>query len=112
MREFGQPDVTAADRKRPRVLLLSFTHAAGHNFQRVSRDVILFAPLCGKFDNDVVPDAAMEQQAIGRVLRPGQRRPVRVHRIVLQSPAGGDTVDRAMIRRNTALEVIKAVTSD
>ena len=54
----------------------------------------------------------MEQQAIGRVLRPGQRRPVRVHRIVLQSPTGGDTVDAAMIRRNTAPEIIQAVTSD
>jgi hypothetical protein len=43
--EFGQKDVIAADKLRPRVLLLSFDHAAGHNFQYVSRDVVLFAPL-------------------------------------------------------------------
>ena len=36
------------DQRRPRVLLLSFQHAAGHNFQYVSRDAVLFAPLdCG-----------------------------------------------------------------
>ena len=54
----------------------------------------------------------MRVQAIGRVLRPGQKRKVRVHRIVLQSPSGGGTVDQAIVKRNTAEGVIKAVTSD
>jgi SNF2 family DNA or RNA helicase len=53
----------------------------------------------------------MEQQAIGRVFRPGQTRDVRIHRIVLHGPTGQNTIDQMIVERNTEEATIKAVTS-
>jgi SNF2 family DNA or RNA helicase len=54
----------------------------------------------------------MEQQAIGRVFRPGQTRDVRVHRILLRGPSGQQTIDSMIVERNTDEATIKAVTSN
>ena len=54
----------------------------------------------------------MEQQAIGRVYRPGQTRNVRVHRLVLHGPKGEPTVDQTLVERNTEESTIMAATSD
>ena len=102
-------DQLESDRKRPRVLILPFAHAAGHNFQYVSSHVILFAPLYE--GEDAVAATAKEQQAMGRVFRPGQRSPVQVYRIVLQGPKGEATLDREMIARNRDEKTIQAATS-
>jgi hypothetical protein len=107
--EFGQPDLTEQDRERPRVALLRFEHAAGHNFQRVSHNVIMYAPLW--LDEDGVGAAAKEQQAIGRVNRPGQTKTVFVHRIMLQGPKGEKTIDHSLVERNTDKERIAKATS-
>ena len=107
--EFSQIDQLESDRKRPRVLILPFAHAAGHNFQYVSNHVILFAPLYE--GEDAVAATAKEQQAIGRVFRPGQRSPVRVYRIILKGPKGEATLDREMIARNRDEKTIQAATS-
>jgi hypothetical protein len=107
--EFSQVDQLETDRKRPRVLILPFAHAAGHNFQYVSRHVILFAPLYE--GDDAVAATAKEQQAIGRVFRPGQRSPVQVYRIILKGPKGEATLDREMIARNQDEKTIQAATS-
>ena len=63
LREFSQVDITAEDAARPRVLLLSFAHAAGHNFQYACCNVVMVAPLC----RDPIASTAQEQQAICRV---------------------------------------------
>ena len=46
--------------------------------------------------------AANEQQAIGRVMRIGQRRDVTLHRIVAEGPAGQRTVEAHVVERNTS----------
>ena len=91
------------------MLLLPFEHAAGHNFQYVSHHVVLFAPLWR--GDDPVAATAKEQQAIGRVFRPGQKQAVVVHRIVLKGPGGEDTLDKEMIARNRDPKTIQAATS-
>ena len=74
-RAFIVPDVTDGDqRTTPRVLLLPFSLATGHNLQFVSADVVLFSPL---FLTDRVASVAAECQAIKRCFRPFQ--PVVVH---------------------------------
>eukprot|EP00942_MAST-04A_sp_MAST-4A-sp1_P009687 g9687.t1 len=45
IRLYSSIDISDGDRLNPRVLLLPFSHAAGHNFQYVGKDVILYAPL-------------------------------------------------------------------
>ena len=55
----------------------------------------------------------MEQQAIGRVLRPGQRNPVcYVYRLELKGPAGETTIDAELLARNTSKEAIDQATSN
>ena len=63
LRDFSQVDITAEDAARPRVLLLSFDHAAGHNFQYACCNVVMVAPLC----RESIASTAQEQQAICRV---------------------------------------------
>ena len=104
--QFGDEDITEEDAvMRPRVLVLPFRACAGFNFQHVSRDVVLYAPLW--LSEDGVAAASKETQGIGRVARPGQKRSVRVHRILLQSPAGEKTVDHRVKELNTS-EYVKA----
>ena len=69
----------------------------------------LFAPL---FEgDDAVSATAKQQQAIGRVFRPGQRGEVQVYRILLRGLNGEATLDREMIARNRDEKTIQAATS-
>ena len=108
---FRHVDVTDEDRKRPRILLLSFEQAAGHNLQHACHNVILFEPVYS--GRDAVADASVEQQAIGRVVRQGQTHDVvTVIRLVLKSPDGSNSIDDAIIMRNTDEHVLHAATSN
>lgn len=107
---YQRGDATAEDKKRPRVLVLHFEHAAGLNLQTECHDMILFSPLYvgeGGATSDPVSDASTEQQAIGRVFRPGQPNPVvNVFRIEVRGPADEECLDGQLIRRNTDEETI------
>ena len=110
-------DVTEEDKKRPRVLVLHFEHAAGLNLQAECHNLILFTPLYvgeGGTTGDPVVDASTELQAIGRVFRPGQpQKEVHVYRIDVQGPRGEECLDGHLIRRNTDKETIEmAVNAD
>lgn len=110
-------DVTEEDKKRPRVLVLHFEHAAGLNLQAECNNMILFTPLYigeGGTSGDPVSDASTELQAIGRVFRPGQpKSKVNVYRIEVQGPKGEECLDGHLIRRNTDKETIEmAVNAD
>ena len=107
---YQRGDATAEDRKRPRVLVLHFEHAAGLNLQTECHDLVLFTPLYvgeGGTTSDPVSDASTEQQAIGRVFRPGQPSPkVNVYRIEVRGPGDEECLDGQLIRRNTDEETI------
>jgi hypothetical protein len=133
---FSRPDLR--DPEAPRVLLLSFDHSSALNLQLVSHDgappptphaaaspprpfhlsstscfcaVVFYSPLWGD-DTNGVHAAANEQQAIGRVLRIGQRRDVNVHRILAKGPKGQETIEERVVKRNTSEWVMKqAVTN-
>jgi len=94
-------DATEEDRKRPRVLVLHFEHAAGLNLQQECYNLILFTPLyvgSGGSSSDPVADASTELQAVGRVFRPGQTRPiVNVYRIEVRGPNGEECLDGQLI---------------
>jgi superfamily II DNA or RNA helicase len=110
-------DVTKEDKKRSRVLLLHFEHAAGLNLQTECNNLILFSPLYvgeGGPTSDHVSDVSTELQAIGRVMRPGQTQPqVYVYRIEVKGPDGEECLDGQLIRRNTDAETIsEAVNAD
>lgn len=110
-------DVTEEDKKRPRVLVLHFAHAAGLNLQAECNNMILFTPLyegVGGTSGDPVSDASTELQAIGRVFRPGQpKSKVNVYRIEVTGPDGEECLDSHLIRRNTDEDTIKmAVNAD
>jgi len=98
-------DVTEEDKRRPRVLVLHFEHAAGLNLQAECNNLILFTPLYigdGGTTGDPVNDASTELQAIGRVFRPGQpKSKVNVYRIEVKGPNGQECLDGQLIRRNT-----------
>jgi len=98
-------DATEEDRKRPRVLVLHYDHAAGLNLQTECHDLILFTPLYvgeGGATSDAVSDTSTELQAIGRVFRPGQTHPqVNVWRIELRGDNDEECLDGQLIRRNT-----------
>lgn len=98
-------DVTEEDRRRARVLVLNFEHAAGLNLQTESNNLILFTPLYvgeGGATGDDVADASTELQAIGRVYRPGQtKKEVNVYRIEVRGPNNEECLDGQIIRRNT-----------
>ena len=55
--------------------------------------------------------AANEQQAIGRVHRPGQTKDVHVHRLLLHGPTGQRTIDHRIFDRNTDRNVILQATN-
>lgn len=110
-------DVTEEDKKRPRVLVLHFAHAAGLNLQAECNNIILYTPLYvgeGGTSGDPVADASTELQAIGRVFRPGQpKSKVNVYRIEVIGPGGEECLDTHLIRRNTDEETIQmAVNAD
>lgn len=110
-------DATDVDKARPRVLLLHFEHAAGLNLQTQCYNLILFAPLYvgdGGATSDAVSDTSTELQAIGRVFRPGQTKPVvNVFRIEVRGPNDEECLDGQLIRRNTDEETkSKAVNAE
>jgi hypothetical protein len=98
-------DATEEDRARPRILVLHFEHAAGLNLQSECYNLILFSPLyigSGGANSDPVSDVSTELQAIGRVYRPGQTKPlVNVFRIEVRGPKDEECLDARLIRRNT-----------
>ena len=112
---YQRPDATEEDRARPRVLVLHFDHAAGLNLQKECYNLIMFNPLYvgdGGTTGDPVSDASTEQQAIGRVFRPGQLRPeVHVYRIEVRGPNGEECLDGYIIRRNTDTKTLAATTN-
>jgi hypothetical protein len=107
---FRHLDVTQEDRIRPRLLLLTFDQAAGHNLQEACHHVILFDPMYS--GPDAVADASVEEQAVGRVVRQGQTRDVTVTRIVLTGPKGERSIDDAIVERNLDEDVLRAATSN
>eukprot|EP00536_Pseudo-nitzschia_multiseries_P006390 jgi/Psemu1/192957/e_gw1.134.12.1 len=107
---FRHVDATEEDRKRPRILLLSFSQAAGHNLQEACKNVILFDPVYTGVD--AVADASVEEQAVGRVFRQGQKYDVTVTRIVLKDPDGKRCLDDWIIERNLDENVLAAATSN
>jgi hypothetical protein len=112
---YQRPDTTTEDEARPRVLVLHFDHAAGLNLQKESNHLILYSPLYvgdGGLTGDAVADASTEQQAIGRVFRPGQlRSKVSVYRLALEGPSGEECLDGYLIRRNTDKDTLAATTN-
>ena len=107
---FRHTDVTQEEKKRARILLLSFEQAAGHNLQEACHNVIMYDPYYS--GSDAVADASVEEQALGRVMRQGQRFDVTVTRIVLKGPGGERSLDDWIIERNLDDEVRQAATSD
>ena len=107
---FRHEDVTEEEKARPRVLLLDFAQAAGHNLQEACHSVIIFDPFYT--GTDAVGDATVEEQAVGRVFRQGQKRDVTVTRIVLQGPAKEDCLDKWIVDRNLDKDVLQAATSN
>lgn len=107
---FRHIDATEEDRIRPRILLLTFDQAAGHNLQEACHHVILFDPMYS--GTDAVADASVEEQAVGRVVRQGQTRDVTVTRIVVTGPQGERCLDDAIVERNLNDDVLRAATSN
>jgi hypothetical protein len=107
---FRHEDVTDEERVRPRVLLLSFDQAAGHNLQEACHNVILFDPFYS--GSDAVADASVEEQAVGRVMRQGQKYDVTVTRIVVRGPQGERSLDDWIVERNLDKDVLDAATSN
>lgn len=107
---FRHQDATEEERARPRILLLSFEQAAGHNLQEACHHVIIFEPMYS--GTDAVADASVEEQAVGRVMRQGQRNDVTVSRIVVKGPDGERCVDDWICERNLDENVLRAATSN
>ena len=107
---FRHVDATEEDRQRPRILLLSFAQAAGHNLQEACRNVILYDPVYS--GSDAVADASVEEQAVGRVMRQGQKYDVTVTRIILKDPEGKRCLDDWITERNLDEQVLAAATSN
>jgi hypothetical protein len=107
---FRHVDATDEDRKRPRILLLSFSQAAGHNLQEACKNVILYDPVYS--GTDAVADASVEEQAVGRVMRQGQKYDVTVTRIILKDPDGKRCLDDWIMERNLDDQVLAAATSN
>lgn len=107
---FRHVDATDEDRARPRVLLLSFEQAAGHNLQEACHDVIIYDPMYS--GSDAVADASVEEQAVGRVMRQGQKSDVTVTRIAVRGPGGERCIDDWIIERNLDENILQAATSN
>lgn len=107
---FRHVDVTEEEKQRPRILLLSFEQAAGHNLQEACHNVILYEPYYS--GSDAVADASVEEQSIGRVYRQGQKYDVTVTRIILQGPNGERCLDADISDRNSQDDVLQAAMSN
>ena len=107
---FRHTDATEEDRARPRILLLSFNQAAGHNLQEACHHVIMYDPMYS--GSDAVADASVEEQALGRVLRQGQKEDVTCYRILVKGPNGEKCLDDCIIERNLDEDVLRAATSN
>jgi hypothetical protein len=107
---FRHVDATEEDHRRPRILLLSFSQAAGHNLQEACKNVILYNPVYS--GTDAVADASVEEQAVGRVMRQGQKYDVTVTRILLKDPDGKRCLDDWITERNLDEKVLAAATSN
>lgn len=108
---FRHIDVTSDEKSRPRVLVLNFEQAAGHNLQAACHNVILYEP---KYSGgaDALADVSVEEQAIGRVYRQGQSRDVNLVRIALTGPDGETSIDDWIIKRNTDENILQQATSN
>lgn len=107
---FRHADASEEDRARPRILLLSFEQAAGHNLQEACHNVIIYDPMYS--GTDAVADASVEEQAVGRVMRQGQKYDVTVTRILVMGPKGERSVDSWIVERNLDEDVLRAATSN
>lgn len=107
---FRHVDVSEAERQRPRILLLSFEQAAGHNLQEACHNVIIYDPFYS--GSDAVADASVEEQAVGRVMRQGQKCDVTVTRILVRGPKGQRCLDDWIVERNLDEKVLQAATSN
>lgn len=107
---FRHIDVNDEERARPRILLLSFSQAAGHNLQEACHNVIMYDPMYS--GSDAVADASVEEQALGRVMRQGQTNDVTCHRILVKGPNGEPCLDDVIVDRNEDEEVLRAATSN
>ena len=107
---FRHTDATDEDRARPRILLLSFNQAAGHNLQEACHHVIMYDPMYS--GSDAVADASVEEQALGRVMRQGQTDDVTCHRILVRGPDGERCLDDIIVERNLDEDVLRAATSN
>jgi hypothetical protein len=107
---FRHVDATEDDRKRPRILLLSFDQAAGHNLQAACHNILLYDPFYST--PDAVADASVEEQAVGRVFRQGQMNDVNCTRIMVKGPDGEPCVDDWIVQRNLDEDVLRAATSN
>jgi len=107
---FRHTDATEEDRSRPRILLLSFNQAAGHNLQEACHNVIVYDPMYS--GSDAVADASVEEQALGRVMRQGQKDDVTCYRILVKGPSGERCLDDIIVERNLDEDVLRAATSN
>ena len=107
---FRHVDANDEEKLRPRILLLSFEQAAGHNLQEACHHVIIYDPMYS--GADAVADASVEEQAVGRVMRQGQKSDVTVTRIVLKGPKGERCLDDWICERNLDEDVLRAATSN
>jgi len=107
---FRHVDATEEDRRRPRILLLSFEQAAGHNLQEACHHVIMYDPMYSGVD--AVADASVEEQALGRVMRQGQKYDVTVTRIIVRGPNGERCLDDYIVDRNLDEDILRAATSN
>ena len=107
---FRHTDATEEDRQRPRILLLSFEQAAGHNLQEACHHVVIYDPMYS--GADAVADASVEEQAVGRVMRQGQKYDVSVTRIIVKGPNGERCLDDWIMERNLDEDVLRAATSN
>lgn len=107
---FRHTDATEEDRKRPRILLLSFNQAAGHNLQEACHHVIMYDPMFSS--TDAVADTSVEEQALGRVMRQGQTEDVTCYRILVKGPDGERCLDDFIVERNLDENNLRAATSN
>ena len=107
---FRHLDLNEEERHRPRILVLDFVQAAGHNLQAAIADVVFYDPVYTS--PDAVADVSTEEQALGRVYRQGQTRDVTCIRIVVNGPNGEKCLDDWMVSRNTSPSNIQAATSN
>lgn len=76
----------------PVVLLATFERRLGINVQTVASHLVLVHPFVALEGNSGLRREQAEEQALARLVRPGQKRPVFFHRFV-----GADTLEEAMI---------------